>query len=393
MSGKILIGGGGYADIPMILSAKKMGLTVYTTGNRPDEMGHRYSDEYIPADFSDREAILKICRSLKVDAVCPCCNDFSAMSAAYAASALGLPGHDRPETLETLMHKDKFRAFASEHGLPVPGWRAVTRHQPVPANLGLRYPLIVKPVDLTGGKGISRVDRPAELQAALALAAERTRQETLVVEEFLRPDTFHHNFVAFLSRGRVVFYNSDNEHYYKNPYLVWGMSVPSAEPRAVDARLAEYCEKAAALLHLKDGLVLMQHCVQNGELFITEFSRRMPGNLHGRLIELATGFTLTDYTIMAALGGDCGGAVQKEPQGFWAENCVMHDRNGVLESLAFDPAIRDNIAEDMIWAGPGFAINDYMVDKLGILLLRFSSFEDMIAKSETMCDYMHITLR
>jgi len=73
---KLLIAGGGYADIPLILSAKKLGYYVITSGNRPDEMGHKYSDEYRKADFSDREAILNLAISSKVSAICACCNDF-----------------------------------------------------------------------------------------------------------------------------------------------------------------------------------------------------------------------------------------------------------------------------------------------------------------------------
>ena len=91
---KLLIAGGGYADIPLILSAKKLGYYVITSGNRPNELGHKYSDEYKKADFSDPDAIFNLSKDLKVSAICACCNDFSALSAAYAAEKLGLPGHD-----------------------------------------------------------------------------------------------------------------------------------------------------------------------------------------------------------------------------------------------------------------------------------------------------------
>lgn len=390
MPQKILIAGGGYADIPMILSAKKLGLTVYTTGNRPEELGHKYSDGYIPADFSDRQAILNICRELKVDGVCPCCNDFSALSAAYAAAELGLPGHDSPDVLESLMHKDKFRSFCREHGLPTPGWHSQSAEAPLPDNFNLRYPLIVKPVDLTGGKGIAHVDEPAKLEQAMCDAVLLSRSKQVVIEEFVEPDDFHHNFVAFLNNGKIVFYNSDNEHYYKNRFLVWGMSIPGSSSKEIDMQMVSHCEKIASLLHLKNGIIISQHCVRNGELLITEFGRRMPGNLHGRLIELATGFDVSMYTVMAAMGMDCSGARQKEPQGYWAENCIMANRNGRVKSVELDGKIKDNVVESIIWGNNNYQINDFMLDKLGILLMRFNSYEEMISMSESMFQFTHI---
>ncbi|MDR2946093.1 MAG: ATP-grasp domain-containing protein, partial [Candidatus Adiutrix sp.] len=254
MTGTLLLAGGNYADIPMILSAKKMGLKVYTTGNRPDDLGHKYSDEYIPADFSDREAVLDLCRTLKVDGVCPSCNDFSALSSAYAAEKLNLPGHDRVETLESLMHKDKFRALAAKYGLPVPGWKAVSADEPLAADVGLKYPLIVKPVDLTGGKGMSVAHDRSELPAAVQLAAARSRRSQIVIEEYLAYDDFHHNCVLFISGGKVVFHNSDNEHYYKNKFLVWGMSVPGTTPAHIEKQIVDVCQMLCSELRLKDGI-------------------------------------------------------------------------------------------------------------------------------------------
>ena len=102
----MLIAGGGYADIPLILSAKKLGYYVITTGNRPEELGHFYSDEYHHTDYSDLKAMLTLSKQLKINAICACCNDFSALSSAYVAENLGLPGHDSYETTKIIHHKD-----------------------------------------------------------------------------------------------------------------------------------------------------------------------------------------------------------------------------------------------------------------------------------------------
>ena len=82
---KILIAGGSHADIPMIKAAKKINYYVITSGNKSDDLGHQYADEYAPADFSDKEQVLAIAVKHNIDAIISSCNDFSAISCAYVA--------------------------------------------------------------------------------------------------------------------------------------------------------------------------------------------------------------------------------------------------------------------------------------------------------------------
>ncbi|MDR1740876.1 MAG: hypothetical protein LBR38_03385 [Synergistaceae bacterium] len=391
MTKKILIAGGGWADIPMIKAAKSLGLYVITSGNRPDELGHAYSDEYRKMDFSDREGIYRLAESLNVDYICPCCNDFSALSAAYAAEKLGLPGLDSVDALETLMHKDRFRAFATAHGIPVPNAGGYSSFAEAAGDIGrFRFPVLVKPVDLSGGKGFVRLDRPDDLtEGVVAHAVARSRTNRFVIEEYITSDDCQHNFVAFLSGGKVVFYNSDNEHYFRNPYLVWGMSIPTASPKSIDEELCRIAERIAAILDLKPGILLMQHASRDGKPIIIESTRRMPGNYHGELIKYATGCDVSAWAIKTAMGDDCGGIVHSEPTGYFAEHCIMSDRNGEVKGISFNESIEDNIIERLIWSQNGDAIEDFMVDKLGIVIMKFGSFDEMWSKTERMNNIIH----
>ncbi|MDR3231379.1 MAG: hypothetical protein LBT65_08055, partial [Synergistaceae bacterium] len=251
---KILIAGGGYADIPMIVAAKNLGHYVITTGNRPDELGHTCSDEYHDVDFSDKEGLLHLAQKLKIDGICPCCNDFSALSSAYVAEKMGLPGLDSCDVLETLLHKDRFRRFAAKWNIPVPHAGGFLSVEEAMREIdSFKFPVLVKPVDLTGGKGISRLEDKNGLARAVEYALARSKTNRFLIEEYVTPEDCHHNFVAFLSQGKVVFYNSDNEHYFKNPFLVWGMSVPTKSPRGVDEKLCKISEHVASILQLKSG--------------------------------------------------------------------------------------------------------------------------------------------
>ena len=117
---RLLIAGGSHADIPLIQAAKRLGYHVTTSGNRSQDLGHAHSDAFEPCDYSDPQAVLALAKKIGAEALCACCNDFSALSCAFAAKELGLPGHDDPKTAEIIHHKDQWRAIAHEVGSPSP---------------------------------------------------------------------------------------------------------------------------------------------------------------------------------------------------------------------------------------------------------------------------------
>lgn len=381
---KILIAGGGHADIPLILAAQKLGFHVISSGNRPEELGHRYSDEYHPADFSDPEAILSLAKQLKISAICPCCNDFSALSVAYAAEKLGLPGHDPLEVSQIIHHKDRYRQFAMQNGIPTPWAFGFTNAEKALAEINaLPLPAIVKPVDLTGGKGMSIIHNTADARSAIEKAFTISRAKRIVIEEFIEGS--RHGFSAFLVDGRISFFFSDNEHYYLNPYMVSAASVPSIASSGVEKKLCDQSEKIAALLSLKTGIFHIQYILRGEEPIIIEICRRAPGDLYIKLVELATGVDYPAWIIKAAAGMDCAGLVQSRPKGAFIRHCVMASRTGTLRDVLFDPSLEEMIIDKLMWWKPGDPVTDVWTAKFGIVFLKFRSQAEMM----TMADRLH----
>ena len=388
---RLLIAGGGYADIPLIQAGQRLGYHVITSGNRPEELGHRYSDEYRPADFSDPDAILSLARDLDVAAICACCNDFSALSAAYATEKLGLPGHDPFKTAQIIHHKDCYREFALMHGIATPrAWGFSNRDEAFARIKELPLPLIVKPVDLTGGKGMSTLRRPGEEAAAIEKAFAVSRTKRIVVEEFI--EGTRHGFSAFLVNGRVAFHFTDNEQYFLNPYLVSGASVPGAVPQSAVQQLCTESEKIASLLALKTGIFHVQFILRNGEPIIIEICRRAPGDLYIHLVELATGVDYASWIVKGAAGLDCSDVRHAVPQGFYTRHCVMSARPGRVKEIVIDPIINPNIIESFMWGRPGDPVANVMTSKFGIVFLRFATQEEMLEKTERLQQLIRVVM-
>lgn len=385
---RLLIAGGGYAEIPLIQAAQALGFYVITSGNRAKDLGHRYSDECLLEDFSDKEAMLQLAERAQVDAICACCNDFSAITAAYVAEKLGLPGHDPYEIAKLIHYKDHFRSFAREHGVPSPRAEGFEAMENALASLErFRFPLIIKPVDLTGGKGIAKIERSEDARSALETAFGMSREKRVVVEEFIEGS--RHGLSTFVRDGKVVFHFSDNEYYYKNPYLVSAASAPADVPEGTIEKLCAVTENIVSLLSLKTGIFHIQYILNEEEPVIVEICRRAPGDLYVSFVEHATGVDYASYIVRASCGLDCTGLVQADPGGYYTRHCVMTERTGRLHDVVFDPSIRGKVIDEFMWWRSGDQVDDVLTQKLGIVFLRFDSMSEMQGKTERLQELIH----
>lgn len=374
---RMLIAGGGYADIPMIRAAQSLGFHVITSGNRESDLGHRESDQYCPGDFSDPDVMLRIAREQKIDAICACCNDFSALSASYVAEQIGLPGHDPFVTSKIIHHKDSYRSFAHENGIPAPKAKGFTDPRTALRSINeFSLPFLVKPVDLTGGKGIAKVVDYSQAANAIENAFTISKAKRIVIEEFIEGS--RHGFSAILRGGRIVFYFVDDEHYHLSPYLVSGASTPTSCTAASVARLIEYSEAIAMKLDLVDGIFhvqFIQPCI--GDPVIIEICRRPPGDLYVELVRHATGVPFAKWLVSVAAGIGIDDVEQRPVNRCITRHCLMADAPGRFSGFNFSSATPLTVIDQMIWARPGDNVVDPSLHKFGILFIEHKSIAQM----------------
>ena len=405
----MLLLGGSHAEIPLIKAAQALGWYVITTGNNRDGLGHPYADKTVFADFSDKEVMLELARAEGVSAVCSGCNDFALLSTVYVCEKLGLPGHDSYATSLEIHHKDKYRALAARLGIPTP--QAITiavtgkgRTEQDCAGFddaiaGLAFPIIVKPIDLTGGKGIHRAANADEAREAYKDACSRTRQDHIVVEEFV--EGTNHGFSAMLVKGKVAFAFADNEQYYINKYMVSGANTPSTTPATGLAKLRDYSERIARELKLVDGILHIQYIEKaDGTPVIIEICRRPPGDLYIKFVQYATGVDYPKFIIMAETGMDISAIPDVPTQGFWLRHCVMADCqagengcDGVVRDVIFVPEIQGNIVEKFLWNKPGDIVTDKLTYKAGIVFFKFDTLAEMESKTARMTNLVTVAAK
>ena len=163
---KILIPGGNPSELQLINAAHRLGLYVITSGNNKTAPAHQFADKYVCADFSDKEALLKVAEENRIDYICSNSNDIALISTTYVCDKLNLPGHDSYETTLRLHHKDSFKELAKQLSLHVPEGESFSdRNDAIQYAESLKYKVIIKPVDLVGGNGVSTAETHEEKRA------------------------------------------------------------------------------------------------------------------------------------------------------------------------------------------------------------------------------------
>jgi biotin carboxylase len=376
--GWALIVGGGHAEIPLINAAKRIGFRVATSGNRPHDRGHPYGDRYAAADFSDADAVTRVAETLKVAAIISGCNDFAALSTAIAAERLGLKGHDPHDVALRIHHKDRFRELLEQLDLPTPASSAV--ESPEQARnwaAATSFPLIVKPVDLTGGKGVSVCRSLGEIETAVTAALTISRQPYVVVEQFLSGT--RHGFTCFVEAGTVGFWFADDEQYYLNQYLVSGTTAPSSLPSTAIVELIAQIELITRKLALVDGLMHVQ-CIQTTDgPRIIELCRRCPGDLYPRFVSLSTGFDYAAAVVGYEAGLETDAPRQSTSPVPVTRHVMMPSRAGRLRTIEKDKIVTDHLVDALEWWKRGDEVTQPLVDKFGILFMRWRNASQMAA--------------
>lgn len=364
-------------DLGLIRALRKLGYYIIATGNMSGLIGEKYVDEYIQADYSDKERILGIAKEKKIDAICQCCNDFGVYTAAYVAETLGLPGYDSYETTLLLHNKDRFKQFAQEHQLLTT--QSFGFEEPREALEWLEhaeYPVIIKPTDASAGNGIQRIDSYDEAKEAVAFAFSKSRAGRVVIERFISGS--QHGFCTFLINQKVVACCSNNEYSFLNPYRVEIDTYPADNFAQVEKVLIGQIEKIASLLHLKDGIFHLQYIMDGRDPQIIEVMRRILGNMYSVPANLLNGIDWDYWETRAKCGLSCSNFPRNVMQeGFYAYKTVLAEKNGQIKSICIPEKYDKFRIGQCLLKKPGDYIENYKSEPIGFVFFMFSAMEQM----------------
>ncbi len=345
---KLMLLGGIRYLLPVIEAAHRLGHHVITCDYLPDNIAHRYSDEYHNVSIVDKEAVLKLARELEIDGIMSFAVDPGVETAAYVQEQMGLPSMGPYESVRILQNKDLFRAFLAEHGFNVPAARSFTSiEDALTARDWYPWPVIVKPTDSAGSKGVTRVDTWEELLPALHHAFAHTLSGKIIVEEFIEKSGHTSGSECFSVEGRLVFTSYSAQRFDEkaaNPYTPSARSWPSAMSREQEAELDAELQRLIGLLHMGSTIYNVETRIgTNGKAYLMEVSPRGGGDRLAEGLHYATGCDLIDASVRASLGEDVSGLRQAPYRGHWALVNIYADRAGRFEGVDIHASMKEAV--------------------------------------------------
>lgn len=302
MSGKKLaIIGASYLQAPLIQKAKDMGIETHVFAWAAEDVGEKIADYFYPISITEKEIILQKCRDIQIDGVCSIASDLAAVTVSYVAVNMGLTGNSLESTYFST-NKNAMRKRFEENGDPSPRSYLVHEEKELDGKRCV-YPVIVKPVDRSGSRGITKLENRAGLSDAIEEAKRQGFQKAALVEEFAEGQEYSveciswqgaHHFLALTKK-----YTTGAPHFIETAHLE-----PAPVSKSVMNQVKAVTFHALDSLQIKNGASHTElKIAENGTIKLIEIGGRMGGDCIGSsLVQLSTGIDFVRAVIQIALG-------------------------------------------------------------------------------------------
>ena len=397
---KLMILGGARYALPVIDAAKRLGIYTITADYLPDNAAHKYSDEYVNVSVIDKDAVLEAAKRLQIDGITSFACDPGVAVAAYVAEKLGLPNVGPYESVSILQNKGNFRKFLTENGFNVPVAKGYTDIEEALADVGIfNWPVIVKPVDCAGSKGVQRVDDRAHLRKAIEYALGFSHCGEFIIEDFIETKGFASDSDCFSVDGEMKFVSFSCQYFDKaaeNPYTPAAFMWPSTMEEAHQKELESELQRLLRLLNMRTALYNVETRVgTNGKPYIMEVSPRGGGNRLSECLRYATGADMITNIVKYSVGlpiDDIGDCVY---DGCWAEIILHSDEPGIFDNLWIADDIKNNVIEKDLWIDKGTPVGGFSAanEAIGTLILKMDSQEDILKVLKNQSKYVRVMLK
>lgn len=395
---KLMLLGGIRYLLPAIEAAHKHDCHVITVDYLPNNIAHRYSDEYHNVSILDKKAVLDLARALQIDGILSYAVDPGVVTAAYVAEQMGLPFTCSYETACILQDKSRFRKFLADNGFNVPNAKGYVRADYAVQDVDFfNWPVIVKPVDSAGSKGVSRVDSPKDLPLAIEHALNESHNGHFIIEDFLELQGYQSSADCFSVDGKLVYADFSDQLFDKeaaNPYTpaleIWPSSMSSNHREYLTCEL----QRLLTLLHCGTGLYNVESRVcQNGKSYIMEVSPRAGGNRIAELQRIGTKIDLIDAEVCKAIDEPLPQISMPRYDGIYVNNIVHSKKAGTYQGIWYDDVFKiDHVLNEAIYPEKGSLIKAFCGanNAVGSIFLKFLDRIECNAMISQMDQYLKI---
>ncbi|WP_270547010.1 ATP-grasp domain-containing protein [Butyricimonas paravirosa] len=299
---KIAIIGGSYLQLPIVLKAKELGYEVHCFAWRDGAVCERYVDFFYPISIIEKEEILKQCQRIAIQGIITIASDVAVMTVNYVASRMGLISNP-DEYSEITTNKYLMRKCFMINNIPSPNFTIVGKSTKC-SIADFKFPLIVKPTDRSGSRGVEKVKDLSSLEAAIFRAKKESFSNMAIIEEYVPGKEISVEAISY--NGCHYILQITDKITTGEPYFVeLEHHQPSVLSLSIQERVKKIVLNALDAMHIKYGASHSElKITEGGDICVIEIGARMGGDFIGStLVKLSTGYDFLQGVIDIAMGG------------------------------------------------------------------------------------------
>jgi len=394
---KILLLGGSAQQVIAIETAKRLGYYTVLCDYLTDNPGQYVADKFYLLSTTDKQAMLEVAKKEQIDGVIAYASDPAAPTAAFVAERLGLPTNPY-KSVDILCNKDKFRAFMSENGFDCPVAKGYTDAKSAIADKDtFDYPIIVKPVDSSGSKGVTILESSDGFEKAADFAFSFSRSQRIIIEKFIirkHKDTIGGDI--FIDNGKVIIWGLMNcfRAHSPNPLVPGGETFPVLLNDVDLENVKKTLQDMVTKLDIKSGSMNVELMIdKDDKVYMIDIGPRAGGNMIPIQLSAIFGVDIVEMSILAAMGENL--KVSPKVVIPYCAHYVLHsDADGIYQDIIFSDEIEKNIFRKELYKKAGDQVErfDNAAKALGIIFLKFSNAEEMYNKMNRMNEFVKVVL-
>jgi biotin carboxylase len=298
---KLVIIGASYLQLPLVKKARELNLETHVFAWKDGAVAEEIADYFYPISIIEKEKILAECKKINPDGITSIASDLAMLTVSYIAKELDLVGNSLICT-QNARNKYLMRKQFLKNGIKCPKFVKVLENCNFDIK-GLKFPLIVKPADSSGSRGINKVDSKEKINEAIDNAIYYSLSREVIIEEFIEGEEVSVETISF--SGKHYYLTITDKETTGSPHFVeTSHHQPSMYIPRLECRIKELAFRGLFALGFKNGAAHTEiKITPNAELYIIETGGRMGGDLIGSdLVKLSTGYDFVKGVIEVALG-------------------------------------------------------------------------------------------
>lgn len=392
---RILFLGGPVFQIPIIQKAKEMGLYVGVIDINLDAPAFAYADEHYSCSILEKKEVLKYAHTFHPDGViCGAC-DTSVQTSAYVCEKLGLVGHTEATALKATNKLEMIQAFA-ECGVPHPFFQIIRKEDLYNFRLDLPYPIISKPTDSAGSRGVCKIESPESLQAAVIESSKAGESGDVLIEEYMEGLEVSVEVLVIGNEPHVLQITdkltSGAPHFYEI-----GHSQPSSLSEDTKQQIVSIAKEAARAVGLVNTPAHIEMRITSSGPKLIELGGRMGGDcITTYLINNSIdGINMSEMAIRLALGESPTIPEYRNRDHAVAVRFIPSCKGVVKEIRYADEAtmVKDVLRVE-IWAKVGEVYEEASSNsqRFGFVIAKGKTKEEALATCQKAIDYIQIIM-